>query len=271
MKKPLLEVRNLKKHFPIYGGVFRRQVGVVKAVDGIDFSLHEGEVLGMVGESGSGKSTSGRAAIRLIEPTYGTITYKDQDFRRLNDHELRETRQEIQMVFQDPYSSLNPRKTIGDSIGESLMYHGKVSHRGERDERIAEVLETIGMSPDVMNRYPHEFSGGQQQRICIGRALALKPKVIICDEVVSALDISIQAQILNLLHELKEKFGLSYLFISHDLSVVRHICDRIVVMYEGKVVESGGVQQIFEHPQHAYTQRLLSAIPADHPRTAKRG
>ncbi len=270
MSQPLLEVRELKKYFPVLGGVLRREVASVKAVDGVSFTLHEGEVLGMVGESGCGKSTVARTAIRLIEPTSGEIFYKGKDFRNLSDTALREIRKEIQMVFQDPFASLNPRKTIGDSIGEGLLYHELVKNRHERDERVVEVLESVGLSADAINKYPHEFSGGQQQRICIGRAIALNPSLIICDEAVSALDVSVQAQILNLLHSLKDKLHLSYMFISHDLSVIRHVSDRVVVLYLGKVMEVASVADLFTNPKHPYTQALLAAVPADHPRDSKK-
>lgn len=267
---PLLEVKGLKKYFPLFSGVFRHHVNDVKAVDGIDFTIQEGQVLGMVGESGSGKSTAGRTAIRLIEPTAGEILLKGENFLALTQEELRAKRREIQMIFQDPFSSLNPRKSITESIGESLLYHGIVQNGVERDERVVDILHKVGLPADALWKYPHEFSGGQQQRICIGRALALKPRLLVCDESVSALDVSVQAQILNLLADLKKQFSLSYLFISHDLSVIRHICDRIVVLYLGKVMEEGSAEDIFSNPKHPYTQVLLSSIPTEHPRHRKK-
>jgi ABC-type oligopeptide transport system ATPase subunit len=263
---PILSVKGLKKYFPIYAGLFRKQVGSIKAVDGIDFSIPRGTVLGMVGESGCGKSTAARAVIRLIEPTAGEIKFLGQSFMDFTPSELKESRKDIQMIFQDPYASLNPRKPIWQSIGEALLYHRIVNTQSEQREAVAEVLKKIGLSVDVMDRYPHEFSGGQQQRICIGRAIALNPKLIICDEAVSALDVSIQAQIINLLMELKETMHLSYLFISHDLSVIRHLSDEVVVLNKGKIVESGSTEQIFNHPQNSYTQTLLASIPRLHPR-----
>lgn len=266
MEEPLLEVKDLKKYFPIYTGLLRHQTGVFKAVDGIDFCIPKGKVLGMVGESGCGKSTAARAAIRLIEPTAGQITFMGQSLMAFSAQQLKAIRKNIQIVFQDPYSSLNPRKAIGESIGEALLYHQLVTNRYEQQEAVAAVLQKIGLSPDTMRRYLHEFSGGQQQRICIGRAIALQPQLIICDEAVSALDVSIQAQILNLLIELKETMHLSYLFISHDLSVIRHIADEVVVLYSGKIVESGPTEQVFSHPTNPYTQALLSAILPSHPR-----
>jgi ABC-type oligopeptide transport system ATPase subunit len=265
MTKPLLEVKNLKKYFPVTAGVLRHKVGDIKAVDGINFSIYPGQVLGMVGESGSGKSTAARTAIRLIEPTAGEVLLDGEDLLALSQEELRTKRKDVQIVFQDPYSSLNPRKTIGDSIGEALVYHKLVRNRKEQSERVAEILTQIGLAPDVMNRYPHQFSGGQQQRICIGRAIAMKPRLIVCDEAVSALDVSVQAQILNLLSDLKETFGLSYLFISHDLSVVRYLCDHVAVMYKGKIVEQGAVERVYNFPKDPYTQTLLAAIPKRQP------
>jgi ABC-type oligopeptide transport system ATPase subunit len=265
MKEILLKVTGLKKYFPITKGVFRKHVGDVKAVDNVDFTLYSGEILGIVGESGSGKSTTGRAAIRLIEPTEGQISFLGHDLMALDKNQLRKIRKDAQMVFQDPYSSLNPRHAIGDSIAEGLWYHGLVSSNSEARSYVADVMRRVGLSPDWMNRYPHQFSGGQQQRICIGRAIAMNPRLIICDEAASALDVSVQAQILNLLIELKENSGFSYLFISHDLSVVRHICDYVLVMHHGRVVEHGPVGAIFEDPQDAYTKKLLAAIPSKMP------
>lgn len=261
----LLEVKNLKKYFPIHHGLLRRHVGDVKAVDDVSFSIEEGEIVGMVGESGSGKSTAGRTAIRLIEPTSGSIYFRGEDFCALSPKKLRLARQAIQMVFQDPYASLNPRKTVLENLGEALLYHRLVRSRDEQIHQVERVLEKIGMNRSVLDRYPHQFSGGQQQRLSIGRAIALRPKLVICDEAVSALDLSVQAQILNLLYELKQSMGLSYLFISHDLSVVQSICDRILVLYRGKIVESGPVEKIFNSPKHPYTKLLLSSIPKQHP------
>jgi ABC-type oligopeptide transport system ATPase subunit len=263
---PLLQVTGLKKYFPIYAGLFRKEVGVIKAVDGIDFSIPSGHVLGMVGESGCGKSTVARAATRLIEPTAGSITFMGQSLNDMKKQELKNIRKDIQMVFQDPYASLNPRKTIRENMGEALIYHQLVQTKDEQRDCVAEVLKKIGLSPDVMQRYPHEFSGGQQQRICIGRAIALNPKLIICDEAVSSLDVSIQAQILNLLLELKETLNLSYLFISHDLAVIRHLADQVAVLHYGKIVENRATEELFEDPQNSYTKTLLASIPRLHPR-----
>lgn len=256
----ILEVKKLKKYFPIYKGLFRQEVGVVKAVDDISFHIEDGKVLGLVGESGSGKSTVARAAIRLIEPTSGELIFMGQSLMALSQEQLRILRLKIQMVFQNPYASLNPRKSILDNIGEALVYHHLVTNREEQEERVAETLIKVGMSPDAMKGYPHQFSGGQQQRICIGRAIAMNPRLLICDEALSALDVSIQAQILNLLVELKEQLKLSLLFISHDLSIVRYIADHVAVLNLGKIVEQGPTEEIFENPQDAYTQKLLSAI-----------
>lgn len=263
--EPLLAVRGLKKYYPITSGILRRHVGDVKAVDGIDFDVRAGEVVGMVGESGCGKTTAARAAIRLIEPTAGEIQLLGKDLLNLSSTELREMRRHVQIIFQDPYAALNPRQSVGESIGEALLYHGIAKNKHEQREHVAEVMQRVGLSPDAMGRYPHQFSGGQRQRICIGRAIAMRPKLIVCDEAVSALDVSIQAQILNLLVELKETLGLSYLFISHDLSVVRYICDRVLVLYAGKVVESASAEELFSHPQHTYTKALLAAIPRSRP------
>ncbi|GAB4235608.1 MAG: dipeptide ABC transporter ATP-binding protein [Chlamydiales bacterium] len=258
---PLLEVKDLCKYFPIYSGIFRRQIGVFKAVDGISFDLYPQKVLGIVGESGSGKSTTVRAIIRLIEPTSGQIYFEGQNLTMLKQKQLKGFRRQAQIVFQDPYASLNPRKTIGDSIGEPLIFHRIVDSKSEKEDRVAEILFKVGMPRDMLHRYPHELSGGQQQRVCIARAIILNPKLVICDEAVSALDVSVQAQILNLLSDLKQEFGLSYLFVSHDLSVVKYLADDVIVMHQGKVVESGTTASIFEQPEHDYTKNLLSSIP----------
>lgn len=265
MTTPLLEVKGLKKYFPITAGIFRRHVGDIKAVNGVDFNIFPGEVHGLVGETGSGKSTTGRAAIRLIEPTAGEIQFMGQDLRAFGWEQMLEVRKHVQVVFQDPYASLNPRKTILDTIGEALLYHGLAKTREEQVDKVAEILNKVGLPGEAMFRYPHQFSGGQQQRICIGRAIALEPKLIVLDEALSALDVSVQAQILNLLAELKENLNLSYLFISHDLSVVRHICDRVTVLYLGKVMEAGPTDEVYQNPRHPYTQALLSAVPKKHP------
>lgn len=263
--KPLLEVKNLTKYFPVMSGIFRKVTGYVRALENISFNLTEGSVLGVVGESGSGKSTLGRAVLRLIEPTSGEIIFKGSNLLAFDFNDLKQFRREAQIIFQDPFSSLNPRKTILDCIGEGLIYHGIAKNQKEQKEMVAEVLGQVSLPADVMYRYPHQFSGGQQQRICIGRAIALNPKFIICDEALSALDVSVQAQILDLLQELKQRYSLSYIFISHDLSAVRYLCDRVMVLYLGQMMETAQVNELFNHPYHPYTQVLLSAIPKDHP------
>src|SRR6267143_105622 len=257
---PLVEVRNVKKYFPIRKGLLQREVARVHAVDDVTFSVREGETLGLVGESGCGKSTLGRTIVRLLEPTEGSVFFEGRDISRLGSRALRPIRREMQIVFQDPYASLNPRKRVGSIIGSPLKIHGIDDNKGRR-KRVQELLETVGLSPEHYNRFPHEFSGGQRQRIGVARALALSPKLIVCDEPVSALDVSIQAQILNLLRNLQRDFNLTYVFISHDLSVIRQIADRIAVMYLGKIVEIGDSEAIYEHPKHPYTAALLSAVP----------
>jgi oligopeptide/dipeptide ABC transporter ATP-binding protein len=266
----LLSVKGLKKYFPVRRGVFRRIVGWVKAVDDVDLFIPEGVTLGLVGESGCGKSTCGRTILRLIEPTAGEILFRSQrlgqvvDIAKVGKNELKLLRREMQIIFQDPYSSLNPRMTVGDIIGEPLIVH-QVARGKEKENRVKELLEAVGLKPEHMRRYPHEFSGGQRQRIGIARALALDPQLIICDEPVSALDVSIQAQVLNLLEGLQEEFHLTYLFIAHDLSVVKHISDRVAVMYLGKIVELAETEELFTHPIHPYTEALLSAVPVPDP------
>lgn len=257
----LINIINLKKYFPITKGLLRKQVGVVRAVDNVSFYLNKGETLGIVGESGSGKTTLARLLLRLITPTSGKIEFEGRDLFSLNKQELMNFRHKVQIVFQDPHSSLNPRLTIASTIGEGLIIHKLVKNRKERINRIADLLETVGLNPAHMRRYPHEFSGGQRQRIGIARALSVNPEVIIADEPVSSLDVSIQAQILNLLAELQEKFGLTYIFIAHDLKVVEHISTRIIVMYKGKIVEMASKDEIYKNPIHPYTKLLLNSIP----------
>lgn len=269
-RETILEVQNLKKYFPIKSGVLQRTSGYIKAVDGIDLSIYKGETIGIVGESGCGKSTFGRTIIRLYEPTEGQILFKGQNISHLSEAELRKNvRKNIQMIFQDPYASLNPRKTLKSIIQEPIQTHRLYSGK-ERTERIQELLEKVGLSGTYMNRYPHEFSGGQRQRIGIARALALNPDVIIADEAVSALDVSIQAQIINLMQDLQAEFDLTYVFISHDLSVVRHISDRVGVLYLGKMMELAPKHSLFEEPLHPYSQALLSAVPVPRKRGQKK-
>lgn len=262
----LLEVNDLKMHFPITRGViFQRQVGAIKAVDGLDFTLYRGETLGLVGESGCGKSTTGRVILQLHRPTDGAVLFEGKDLTKTKGEELRKMRRRMQMIFQDPYASLNPRMTVGSIIGEPLEVHGIGSSRKDRQERVQALLKTVGLNPYFVNRYPHEFSGGQRQRIGIARALAVNPAFIVCDEPISALDVSIQAQIINLLEDLQDELDLTYLFIAHDLSVVRHISDRIAVMYLGKIVELADRDELYANPKHPYTQALLSAVPIPDP------
>ncbi len=257
----LLEVKELKTHFPVRAGVLQKPVAWVRAVDGVTFAINEGETIGLVGESGCGKTTLGRTILRLIEPTSGEIWFDGQNITKLEGRELKPFRRKAQMIFQDPYGSLNPRMTVGTIVGEALRIHKLCGNRTEERERVAELLLSVGLSPDHARRYPHEFSGGQRQRIGIARALAVEPKFIVCDEPVSALDVSVQAQIVNLLSELQEKLKLTYLFIAHDLAVVEHISDRVLVMYFGKIVEEATAEEIYSNPLHKYTQALLSAVP----------
>ena len=265
----LLRIRNLKKYFPVRSGLFSRETGHVHAVDDVSFDIAEGETLGLVGESGCGKSTTGRAILRLIEPTSGEIWFRDRNVTELDERSMRHLRKEIQMIFQDPYSSLDPRMTVGSIIGEALLVHGLAADRKAREERVVELLETVGLSAEHLRRYPHEFSGGQRQRIGIARSLAVSPSMIVCDEAVSALDVSVQAQVVNLLEDLQKKFGLTYLFIAHDLSVVEHISTRVAVMYLGKIVELAPAKDLYINPRHPYSEALLSAVPVPDP-TAKR-
>jgi oligopeptide transport system ATP-binding protein len=262
----LLEIRGLKVYYPIIRGtILSHRTGDVRAVDGVTFSIDRGETLGLVGESGSGKSTIGRAIIRLIEPTSGSILFEDRDLSILGGEDLRRIRQRLAMVFQDPYGSLNPRMPAGDIVGEPLIIHGMCQTKDDYRVRVADLLGTVGLSPAMAEWYPHEFSGGQRQRLGVARALAVQPRLVILDEPVSALDVSIQAQVINLLQDLQERFHLAYLFIAHDLSVVRHISHRVAVMYLGKIVETAGRNELYQHPLHPYTQALLSAVPVPDP------
>jgi oligopeptide/dipeptide ABC transporter ATP-binding protein len=263
---PLVQVRDLVKHFPITRGILlRRKFGAVRAVDGVSFDVGRGETLGIVGETGCGKSTTARMIVRLLDSTAGEVRFDGQDITRLKGARLKAIRREMQMIFQDPYSSLNPRKTIGSIIAEPFSIHGLEQGKGERKRAVQELMETVGLNPEHYNRYPHEFSGGQRQRIGVARALALKPKLLIADEPVSALDVSIQAQVLNLLRDLQRRFGLTVVFIAHDLSVVRHMCDRVAVMYLGKIVEIGSGDELYGFPRHPYTGALLAAVPVADP------
>ena len=265
MSEPLLQVRGLEKHFPIRGGLLRREVGRVHAVDGVSFDIAPGETLGLVGESGCGKSTTGRCILRLIEPTGGSVRFAGQEVTGLSGEALRALRRDIQIIFQDPFASLNPRHTVGAIVGEAMVIHRLARTRREREDKVAHLLETVGLKPDQARRFPHEFSGGQRQRIGIARALAVEPKLIVCDEPVSALDVSVQAQVINLLEDLRERFGLSYLFVAHDLSVVEHISDRVAVMYLGRVVEVAPARALYDTPRHPYTEALLSSVPIPRP------
>ncbi|QQK80780.1 dipeptide ABC transporter ATP-binding protein [Salicibibacter cibi] len=264
MTTPLFETKNLKKYFPVKGGVLNRKLADVKAVDDISFAINEGETLSIVGESGCGKSTTGRAILRLEEPTDGEIYFEGEDFRNLNKTDLRKKRKDMQIIFQDPFASLNPRQKVKQILDEAMAIQGVVP-KNDRPKRIRELMDVVGLRPQQAERYPHEFSGGQRQRIGIARALSVDPKLIVCDEAVSALDVSTQAQVLNLLRDLQKEYGLTYLFISHDLGVVRHISDRVVVMYLGKIVEIGDKKALFDEPRHPYTRALLSAIPVPDP------
>ncbi len=261
----LLQVENLQVHFPVMQGIiWQKQVGAIKAVDGLNFAIQQGETLGLVGESGCGKSTTGRAILQLQRPSGGKVYFQNRDLTQLQGEELRQIRRQMQMVFQDPYSSLNPRMTVGKIVSEPLEVYGLAKGK-VKQEKVQQLLETVGLNPNFINRYPHEFSGGQRQRIVIARALALNPNFIVCDEPIAALDVSIQAQVINLMQQLQQQLNLTYLFIAHDLSVVRHICDRVAVMYLGKIVELADSNSLYNNPLHPYTQALLSAIPIPDP------
>ncbi|MFI7409024.1 ABC transporter ATP-binding protein [Streptomyces sp. NPDC049627] len=271
MAEPVLQVSGLVKHYPLTQGIlFRKQIGSVKAVDGVDFTLHRGETLGIVGESGCGKSTVAKMLVNLERPTAGAIRYRGEDITKLSGRALKAVRRNIQMVFQDPYTSLNPRMTVGDIVGEPYDIHPEVAPKGDRRRRVQDLLDVVGLNPEHINRYPHQFSGGQRQRIGIARGLALRPDVIVADEPVSALDVSVQAQVINLMDRLQNEFDLSYVFIAHDLSIVRHISDRVGVMYLGRLVETGTDTEIYDHPTHPYTQALLSAVPVPDPEARER-
>jgi oligopeptide/dipeptide ABC transporter ATP-binding protein len=266
MSENLLEVTGLRKYFPIKRGLLGKTVGQVKAVDDVSFTLKRGETLGLVGESGCGKTTAGRSILRLIEPTAGSVKFEGKEVTEMAGTELRDLRREMQIIFQDPYSSLNPRITIGGMLTEIIKFHGLRKNPGEIQDRVIQLLEVVGLRPEYAKRYPHEFSGGQRQRIGIARALSVEPKFIVCDEPVSALDVSIQSQVINLLEDLQKEFGLTYLFIAHDLSVVEHIADRVAVMYLGEIVEIATAEELYRNPKHPYTQALLSAVPIPDPR-----
>ena len=268
MADNILEVNNLKKHFPITGGIFKRQINSVKAVDGLNFNVKRGETLGLVGESGCGKSTTGKVLLRLLDATEGEVKFEGKDIHKLDKENLRNLRKEMQMIFQDPYASLNPRMTVAEIVGEPLDIHNLAKGK-EKEERVRELLDMVGLSSKFAKRYPHEFSGGQRQRIGIARALAVDPEVIVCDEPVSALDVSIQAQVINLMEDLQDELGLTYIFIAHDLSVVRHISDRVAVMYLGKIVELADKDDLYDSPKHPYTKALLSAIPVPDPQVER--
>lgn len=263
----IFSVKGLKKHFPITSGlIFQRQVGAVKAVDGVSFDVMKGETLGLVGESGCGKSTTGRTVLQLYKPTEGSVVFEGQELTTMASSELRDKRRRMQMIFQDPFASLNPRMSVGNIVSEPLRIHKVMENNNELHEFVAHLLERVGLNPYYVNRYPHEFSGGQRQRVGIARALALRPSFIVCDEPISALDVSIQAQVVNLLEDLQNEFNLTYLFIAHDLSMVRHICDRVAVMYYGKIVELAETNELYDNPLHPYTQTLLSAVPVPDPK-----